>query len=147
MNARENHEQAMNLCAEATKLQFKEKYDEAKEKYKEALSHEIKALDLLAEDTTTGLGYFILARSAATIAMDAGNLRYAEQLATTALAKDDPEWEIVPELRDVLANVYSLMGMEQFNPEYAYAIRKLMLTNADAVEITNFIRKREKGLS
>ena len=65
---------------------------------RQALSYEMAAIDKLPEPR--GLGWSILLRSAATIALESGNDRVAEKLASTALA-GDPHPEVIEEIRDV----------------------------------------------
>ncbi len=66
--------------------------------FREALDSELSAIDSLPEKR--GLGWSILYRSAATMALDCEDFRMAEKLASTALA-GDPHPQIAGELRDV----------------------------------------------
>lgn len=71
----------------------------------EALRLEAAAAELVKDDLTAEPTRSILYRSAASLAIDCGNIREAERLIATALAGDPPA-EIAEELRDLLEQVY-----------------------------------------
>ena len=97
-SVRELHNRAMSLVDEAI---HERKYGDTERSlalFRQGLESEMGALDLLPDQS--GLGWSILIRSAATLALDCENYRLAEKLASTALA-GDPHSEVIDEIRDV----------------------------------------------
>ncbi len=77
----------------------------ARERLRKAFERERQAADLVAGDQASEPTRSVLHRSAASLALECGALREAEQLIATALSGDPPE-EIAEELRDLLEQVY-----------------------------------------
>lgn len=101
-------------------------YDAALVLYKKAFSLErdaalIARADKLGEPTVS-----ILYRSAATLALDAREVREAERLVASALAEDPPD-DVADELRDLLEQVHfrrhlALRGIELNPSEFQFAL-------------------------
>ncbi|MFH1007454.1 MAG: hypothetical protein V1800_08135 [Candidatus Latescibacterota bacterium] len=72
---------------------------------REALRHESEAAWKVAGEISLEPSRSVLFRSAATLAMESGDIRVAEQLIAAALAGNPPA-EIADELRDLLEDVY-----------------------------------------
>ena len=104
MNAvNERHNRAMQLTEFAFKERARGNVEESVAAFRQALDREldaIEALDGMIEPT-----WSILHRSAATLALDCGQFRKAEQLVARALAQDPPA-EIAEELRDLLEQIH-----------------------------------------
>ncbi len=126
MSPAELHRQAMALADRATVEAIKGNRDAALSLYKEAFRLEREAAiearhANLGEPTTS-----VLHRSAATLALDAGEVREAERLVATALSFDPPEL-IANELRDLLEQVHfrrhlALRGLELNPGEFQFAL-------------------------
>jgi hypothetical protein len=72
--------------------------------FRQALEHERGAAELVADDGAVEPTRSVLFRSAATLALDCGEVREAERLVATALT-GNPPFEIAEELRDLLEQV------------------------------------------
>ena len=99
------HRKAMelaDLAEEAKRAGISDKYLELT---REALDLESQAARRLVGETSLEPSRSVLFRSAATLAMDAGEIRIAEQLIAAALAGNPPS-ELAEELRDLLEDVY-----------------------------------------
>ena len=94
----ELHNRAMNLVDQAIRERMHGNTKPSLSLFRQALESEMAAIDILPE--RGGLGWSILLRSAATLALDCEDYRMAEKLASTALA-GDPHPEVVDEIRDV----------------------------------------------
>lgn len=107
----ELHNAAMEKADEAFGL--KRKQDSSYIDYfKESLSFELQALDLLyKQNIRHEPTYSVLHRSAATLALDCGEIRLAEKIISKALAEDPPQI-IAEELRDLLEQVYFARHLE-----------------------------------
>ena len=73
---------------------------------RQAFEHELQAATAVAADLTAEPTRSVLYRSAATLALDCGEIREAERLIAVALAGNPPN-EITEELRDLLQQVIS----------------------------------------
>lgn len=104
--AREYHHIAMDYAAKGLMARMRGDTEEATTHFEQALENELAAIDKLPQQS--GLGWSVLHRSAATLALDCNEFRLAEKLASTALA-GEPHPKIADELRDVLVKVYSHM--------------------------------------
>ena len=93
--------------------------------FRKALENEMAAIDNLS--TQSGLGWSILHRSAATLALDCNDFRLAEKLACKALA-GEPHPEIADELRDVLEQANSYRHLELRGVELAADEMQLSLS-------------------
>ena len=95
------HDEAMDLAFFALRARRRGDEAEAAPMFKDALENELKALgELYKLGEAIEPTYSVLHRSAATLALDCGDARLAEKLASKALAEDPPP-AIAEELRDV----------------------------------------------
>ena len=98
----DNHQQAMVLAEQAFVARRQQSMDLAR-----TLTHQAYLLEKQAAvQSQTEPSRSVLHRSAATLALNCGEYREAERLATTALAGNPPE-PIATELREVLIAVYT----------------------------------------
>ena len=86
-------------------------HDRAKKFYHEALQYERDAVKRVAKNGAAEPTRSVLHRSAASMALNCGELREAERLIATALAGDPPE-EIADELRTLLEEVHFQRHLE-----------------------------------
>lgn len=104
MDLRALHSEAMDLAERAMIERARGKVDAARKHLAEALKKEVQAARLAVEDDVREPTRTILLKSAAHLAVDAGQFRLAEQLIGTALAGDPPE-ELADELRGVFEEI------------------------------------------
>ena len=114
--AREHHHIAMDYAAKGLMARMRGHTEEAASHFEQALENELAAIDKLPQQS--GLGWSILHRSAATMALDCEDFRMAEKLASTALA-GDPHPEVADELRDVWEQANSQRHLELKGVELA----------------------------
>ena len=100
---KEFHDLAMAFTDRAIRERATEGKAASLQYFERALEAELSAIAGL--DTSDGLLWSVLYRSAGSLALDCGRIRQAEQLAATALA-GNPDPEIAEELRDLLENIY-----------------------------------------
>ena len=105
-SVRDLHNRAMTFVDQGLRERTRGNADSAIGLFRQALENELAAIDSLS--VQNGLGWSVLHRSAATLALDCEDFRLAEKLACKALA-GEPYPEIAEELRDVLEKVYSHM--------------------------------------
>jgi hypothetical protein len=105
MSIREHHRNAMEHVDEALQAQRRGMHGEAHKLFSEALKEELKAIQLCRSENAPEPTFSILHRSAASLAVDCGEIRVAEKLIAAALAADPP-LEIAEELRDLLETVH-----------------------------------------
>lgn len=94
------HEEAMDLAEQALREKRRGDIALAQELFELSLEKEKKVLELLENEPYQEPMYSVLYRSAATLALDCGNFRLAEKLASTALSKEPLDY-VADELRDV----------------------------------------------
>lgn len=104
MDLRTLHSEAMDLAEKAMLDRARGKGEAAKKHLAEALRKEEQAARLAVKNSVPEPTRTILLKSAAHLAVDAGNLRLAEQLIGIALAGDPPE-ELALELRGVFEEI------------------------------------------
>ena len=122
----ELHQQAMALADRALIESMKSNNSSAHDLYNQAFALE---RDAAIEARTSGAGeptISVLHRSAATLALDAGQVREAERLVAAALALDPPD-ALADELRDLLEQVHfrrhlSLRGLELNPGEFQFTL-------------------------
>ena len=100
-----SHTKAMDLAEEAVLARLAREQEKFERLSRDALRHEIAAIKELTEHTEPL--FSMLHRSAATLALDCGELRQAEKLIAAALAQEPPEF-LAAELRDLLERAHSL---------------------------------------
>ena len=103
------HNRAMDLTEHALLARRRGDNEAALPLFEQALEYEVAAIESMDEYIEPT--FSVLHRSAGTLALDCNQLRRAEKLAATALAKDPPP-EITAELRDLLGHVHSQMRRE-----------------------------------
>ena len=96
------HNEAMDYAEYALSAKRRGDAVEAAKLFAKSLELERKAIELLTERVEPE--YSILHRSAATLALDCGEFRLAEKIASRALAGDPPEY-VVWQLRSVMEQV------------------------------------------
>lgn len=96
--SRAAHDRAMDLAFLADRSKAAGNQTEARRLYKQALEKELEALSALKSPTPVTAA--VIHRSAAWLAVECGEIRRAEQLASAGLAGDPPS-EIADELRHV----------------------------------------------
>jgi hypothetical protein len=99
------HHEAMRLVDEAEAARRNGNLQIAGERLRQAFDQERQAADLIAADRVQEPTRSVLHRSAASLALECGDLREAERLIATALSGNPPD-EIAEELRDLLEQVY-----------------------------------------
>ena len=126
--AREYHHIAMDYAAKGLMARMRGDTGEAAPHFEQALKNELAAIDNLS--TQSGLGWSVLHRSAATLALDCHNFRLAEKLASKALA-GNPHPEIADELRDVWEQANSYRHLELKGVELASDEIQVSLAGAE----------------
>jgi hypothetical protein len=99
------HHEAMRLVDEAESARRNGNNPAARERLRQAFDSERQAADLVAGDFSQEPTRSVLHRSAASLALECGELREAERLIAAAISGDPPD-EIAEELRDLLEQVY-----------------------------------------
>ncbi len=116
----EHHHTAMDFAARALMERMRGNVEDERTLFSQALKYERLAIAELKGKVIQPT-HSVLHRSAATLALDCGETRLAEQLAARGLAEDAP-WEIAEELRDV---------MEQVNFSRHLAVKRVELGDDD----------------
>jgi tetratricopeptide (TPR) repeat protein len=98
------HKEAMELAEEASLERIKGNLTRALELIKQALAKEKDAAEKIASDISMEPTRSVLHRSAASLALECGDIREAEKLISIALSGNPPD-EIAGELRDLLEQV------------------------------------------
>ncbi len=104
MDLRILHSEAMDLAEKAMIARAHGKADAARKHLAEAVKKEEQAARLAVKNAVPEPTRTILLKSAAHLAVDAGQLRLAEQLIGMALAGEPPE-ELADELRGVFEEI------------------------------------------
>ena len=99
------HNKAMDLAMFGLMERKRGNDESALDLFKQALEYEQQAIAELKGEVIQPT-HSVLHRSAATLALDCGETRLAEQLAARGLAEDAP-WEIAEELREVMEQANS----------------------------------------
>ena len=120
------HREAMELADQAYLARLHGERDRAQPLLRKAFEKEREAARLVANDFESEPTRSVLHRSAASLALDCGELREAEQLVSLALAGNPPE-EIASELRDLMEKVFfahhlSLRGIELQANEFQFSM-------------------------
>ena len=98
------HRESMSLADKAIFVRSAGHIDEATDLTRQAFNKEREAAELVAENLDLEPTRSVLFRSAASLALECGELREAERLISMALSGCPPE-EIAEELRDLLEDV------------------------------------------
>jgi len=110
-NISDFHRQAMDLAEMAFTAKLRGNLQQTGELFRQAFEYERKAAKLSANDINAEPTRSVLHRSAASLAIDCGELREAERLIAIALSGNPPD-EIADELRDLLEQVYANLNGE-----------------------------------
>jgi len=102
----QDHEMAMEFADQADAAKRTGDVQQAALLYRQALDYERRAASGVAPNLSAEPTRSVLHRSAASLALDCGELREAERLICAALAGNPPE-EIADELRDLLQTIYA----------------------------------------
>ena len=134
MNATEIHRQAMELADQAFLAKRNGDGDKFQEFTQQAFALERQAALLLENDFSLEPSRSVLFRSAASLALECGELREAERLVALALAGNPPA-EIAEELRDLFEQVnFQRQLVSLASPSSSF------LVNGEAICITGELR-------
>lgn len=100
----EKHATAMDLAEAGMVAQLQGDLEQASLLTRQAFENELAAAELVVNQLDAEPTRSILHRSAATLAIDCGELKIAERLITTALSGNPPE-EIASELKDLFIQI------------------------------------------
>lgn len=100
----ELHKQAMDLAEMAQVAKLRNNSDVAAQLYRQAFEKERLAAELIVNDLAAEPTRSILYRSAATLAIDCGEIHSAERLIAVALSGNPPV-EIAEELKDLFVQI------------------------------------------
>ena len=103
-NVRALHEQAMDLAEQASIKRLRGEANGVEIILKQALALEAQAASMMAEDMEAEPTRSVLHRSAATLAVQCGELQQAEKLIAIALA-GHPPLDIAVELKDLFIQI------------------------------------------
>ncbi|UBF26676.1 hypothetical protein K9N68_01320 [Kovacikia minuta CCNUW1] len=98
------HQQAMDLAEIATTARLKGDLAQVRLVLRQAFEKEVQAAALIANDLNAEPTRSVLHRSAASLAIDCGEIQIAERLIATALMGNPPK-EIAEELRDLFVQI------------------------------------------
>ena len=104
------HHQAMEFVDQAMLEQRAGNQESAIKLFEQATEYELAAIDAMAEPVEPT--YSVLHRSAASMAMNANQLRQAERIINKALAQN-PHPEIADEMRELLERIYFQWNLER----------------------------------
>jgi hypothetical protein len=112
----ELHQRAMDLAEQADLAKLHAQTDQVQPLLKQALKLEAEAAELVADDISAEPSRSVLHRSAASLAVECGELQQAEKLIARALAGTPPA-DIEEELKDLfmqinLRNYLNRQGIE-----------------------------------
>ncbi|OUC13649.1 MAG: hypothetical protein B0A82_16110 [Alkalinema sp. CACIAM 70d] len=98
------HQQAMDFAEAATVARLRGAPEEAAQLIRQAFEQETQAAALIASAVDAEPTRSVLHRSAASLAIECGELRIAERLIATALSGNPPP-EIAEELKDLFIQI------------------------------------------
>lgn len=105
------HRQAMDFAEMAEMAKLRGELEQATDLFRQAFEYERDAASSIESDAAAEPTRSVLYRSAASLALDYGDLREAERLIAIALVGDPPQG-IAEELRDLLEQVYFQRHLE-----------------------------------
>ena len=103
----ELHDKAMELADQAFAARREGDVLMAGQLFRQAFNFESEAAQQVANDYSNEPTRSVLLRSAATLALDCGEVRIAERLVASALAGDPPP-ELADELRDLIVKLVEM---------------------------------------
>jgi hypothetical protein len=98
------HQQAMDLAEAAAVARLRSAIEQAEQLTRQAFEQEAQAANLIADVLDAEPTRSVLHRSAASLAIECGELRTAERLIATALSGNPPS-EIAEELKDLFIQI------------------------------------------
>ncbi len=98
------HQQAMDLAEAAAVARLRGAIDQAVQLTRQAFEQEVQAATLVASNLDAEPTRSVLHRSAASLAIECGELQTAERLIATALSGNPPP-EIAEELKDLFIQI------------------------------------------
>ncbi|MGH8003005.1 MAG: hypothetical protein ACREPR_27125 [Brasilonema sp.] len=98
------HQQAMDLAQMAQVAKLRGNLVQAEQFFNQAFEKELQAAQLIASDVEAEPTRSVLHRSAATLAIDCGQIYTAERLIAIALSGNPPQ-EIAEELKDLFVQI------------------------------------------
>lgn len=98
------HQQAMDLAEAAAVARLRGAFEQAAQLTRQAFEQEAQAANLIASVLDAEPTRSVLHRSAASLAIECGELRAAERLIATALSGSPPP-EIAEELKDLFIQI------------------------------------------
>lgn len=98
------HQQAMDLAEAAAVARLRGAFEQAAQLTRQAFEQEVQAANLIASVIDAEPTRSVLHRSAASLAIECGELRTAERLIATALSGNPPP-EIAEELKDLFIQI------------------------------------------
>lgn len=98
------HQQAMDLAEAAAVARLRDAIEQAAQLTRQAFEQEAQAANLIASVLDAEPTRSVLHRSAASLAIECGELRTAERLIATALSGNPPP-EIAEELKDLFIQI------------------------------------------
>lgn len=98
------HQQAMDLAEAAAVARLRGSIEQASQLIRQAFEQEAKAANLIANILDAEPTRSVLHRSAASLAIECGELQAAERLIATALSGNSPP-EIAEELKDLFIQI------------------------------------------
>jgi hypothetical protein len=124
---RQLHDEAMQLAQLALVARHTGEIDRAAELSRQAYNIETKAASLVPDEPSSEPTRSILYRSAASLALNCGEIREAERLSAIGLAGNPPD-RIAAELRGLLKKIYFQMGSNTNNIVVAQNNRELFMS-------------------
>ena len=108
----ELHQQAMDLVEQAELRKLSGDTNQAREILQQALKLEVEAAQMTADNVAAEPTRSVLHRSAASLAVECGELQTAEKLIAVALASTPPV-DVTNELKDLFIQIYLRKYLER----------------------------------
>lgn len=108
----ELHQQAMDLVEQAELRKLSGDTNQAREILQQALKLEVEAAQMTADNVAAEPTRSVLHRSAASLAVECGELQTAEKLIAVALASTPPV-DVANELKDLFIQIYLRKYLER----------------------------------
>ena len=114
------HQQAMNLAEAAAVARLRGAIEQAAQLTRQAFEQEVQAANLVASVLDAEPTRSVLHRSAASLAIECGELRAEEHLIATALSGSPP-----PEIAEELKDLFIQINLSQYLKRQGIDISKL----------------------
>ncbi len=132
------HNEAMDLALMGDRAKSNSLENESQEYYILAFEKEREAALLASFMQNPEPGLSILFRSAASLAIQCGRYREGEQLIAKALSGNPPE-EIAAELRDLLQDIYDIVG--KTDSDSNVIVYKLKIPKSERKDFEDYLGK------